>query len=388
MVRHRFRSSRRLALLAVLAGCASAGPAAAASSEDAGAGACASGALCDGHGGLCRTPEPCTATAPCPHALTGIVRGTLSEPLTVPECRTHVRTRPAFDDGAPRLWTDAMNGQPRAACVFKPEGTATSAPRPLLVFLHGSGGSARAIYDSTLLRAKAAGFDLGDAPGFILAADQGRNLPPSANGNPASARHELYDRNFATSPDVRNLDRLIDTLVSEGGVDARRIYLTGWSNGAFFSQLYALVRHETPTPGGNRIAAVAVFDGADPLEAPTPQTPGCAYRPYPRSSLPVFIVHRACSIVPCDAAQATSRGAPPGYDVRGWLGLLRTTLGATDVTELLLDHHGAAVDACAVRCPGLEAIVDHIRWPDGLADGSGIDREPEMLRYLAAHPLP
>ena len=373
-----------------LVACASEGaPAASSSPEDASAGVCSTGAVCDGHPGLCQTPAVCTATAPCSNALVGIVKGTITEPITIPDCRTHARNRPTFDDGAPRHWTDAVNGQHRAACVFRPPGTSASSPRPLLVFLHGAGGSARAIYDNTLLRAKAATFDLGDRPGFILAADQGRNLAPSVNGHPASSRHEFYDRNFATSPDVRNLDLLFDTLVSEGGVDPRRIYLTGWSNGAFFSQLYALVRHQTPTPGGNRIAAVAVFDGADPLEPPTPLNPGCAYRPYPRSSLPVFIAHRACSIVWCDAAQASGRAFnAPGFDVRGWLALLRGPIGATDVTELLLDHGGAAVTSCAERCPGVEALVDHIRWPDGIGDGSGIDREPEMLRYLAAHPLP
>jgi len=381
---------RRLPLVLVLAlsGGASAASGASTPGDDGGVNGCSTGALCDGHTGLCQTPAVCTATAPCPNALLGILRGPLTEPITIPECRTHGSSRPAFDDGAPRLWTDPVNGQQRGACVFKPPAASATSLRPLLVFLHGAGGSAQAIYDNTLLRAKAATFNLGDGPGFILAADQGRNLAPSVNGHPASSRHEFYDRNFATSPDVRNLDLLIDALVSEGGVDPRRIYLTGWSNGAFFSQLYALTRHQTPTPGGNRIAAVAVFDGADPLEPPTHQTPACAFRPYPRSSLPVFIAHRACSIVPCDAAQAAAKGAPPGFDVRGWLTLLRGTIGATDVTELLLDHGGAAVSSCARLCPGIEALVDHIRWPDGIADRSGVDREPEMLRYLAGHPLP
>jgi len=377
-----------LVLALPILGCASAGLPEGGPPDAGGPDACASGAFCDGRTGLCQTPPVCTATAPCPDALVGVTRTTLTEPITLPECRTHALARPAFDDGPPRTWADAVNGQQRAACVFEPAGTSAVSPRPLLVFLHGSGGSAEAIYDNTSLRAKAATFDLGGGPGFILAADQGRNLPPVANGNPASARHEIYDRDFATSPDVRNLDRLIDTLVGEGGVDPTRIYLTGWSNGAFFSQLYALVRHQTPTPGGNRIAAVAVFDGADPLEPPTSQTPSCAYRPYPASALPVFIAHRACSIVPCDAAQATDQGAPPGYDVQDWLALLRTTIGATDVTELLLASNGSVAAGCATSCSQVEATLAHVRWPDGVADGSGVDREPQMLGYLAAHRLP
>ncbi len=327
----------------------------------------------------------CTGAAPCPDALVGIGRTTLTEPITLPECHTHALNRPDFDDGDARTWTDPVNGQERAACVFKP---AASSPRPLLVFLHGSGGSAENIYDATSLRAKAASFDLGDGPGFVLAADQGRNLAANPNGNPPCARHEFYDRNFATSPDLRALDHLIDSLVAEGGVDPKRIYLTGWSNGAFFSQLYALVRHQTPTPGGNRIAAVAVFDGADPLEPPSAETSSCAYRPYPSSTVPVFIAHRACSIVCCDAAQAAAQGAAPGFDVEGWLGLLRTTIGAADLTELLLASDGTVATGCDSSCSLVEATLAHIRWPDGIADGSGVDREPAMLDYLAAHPLP
>lgn len=386
------RMTRHLAgvgLILAMAGCAAGSPAGGGPAPDAGgADACAAGALCDGRTGLCQTPPVCTAAVPCPDGLVGLNRMPLTEPITLPECRTHSGGRPVFDDGPPRTWTDAVNGQQRAACVFKPPGTSMTSPRPLLVFLHGSGGSAVAIYDNTSLRAKAATLDLGGGAGFILAADQGRNLPPVANGNPASSRHEIYDRNFATSPDVRNLDRLIDTLVSEGGVDPKRIYLTGWSNGAFFSQLYALIRHQSPTPGGNRIAAVAVFDGADPFEAPTSQTSSCAYRPYPTSSLPVFIAHRACSIVPCDATQAAAQGAAPGYDVQGWLALLRSTIGATDVTELLLASNGSVASTCAASCSQVDATLAHVRWPDGVADGSGIDREPQMLGYLAAHPLP
>jgi hypothetical protein len=33
----------------------------------------------------------------------------------------------------------------------------------------------------------------------------------------------------------------------------------GWSNGAFFSQEYALFRTRRPTPNGHRVAAVVAF---------------------------------------------------------------------------------------------------------------------------------
>ena len=96
--------------------------------------------------------------------------------------------------------------------------------------------------------------------------------------------------------------------------------------------------------------------------------------------------------LPLKCARNSRRGrgfrSAPGFDVEGWLGLLRTTIGATDVTELLLASDGTVTASCDGSCSLVEATLAHIRWPDGIADGSGIDREPAMLDYLAAHPLP
>jgi len=33
-------------------------------------------------------------------------------------------------------------------------------------------------------------------------------------------------------------------------------------------------------------------------------------------------------------------------------------------------------------------LLNHVRWPDGVADRSGLDHEPELLDFLRAHPLP
>lgn len=365
-----------------------------AAGPDAAGDPCAAGATCRVGRGLCAPTPYCSAAMPCPNALVGVMtNATLSEPLTVPTCRTSVASRPQFDDGAPRRWTDAPTGLERAACVFRPAG---GAPRPLLLFMHGSGGSAATMYDTTSLRSKATTYDFGTGAGagFVLAADQGPNSP-IPNGNPPSSRHEFYYRDPAspsTNPDFRALDRLIDDLVAEGGIDPRRIYLMGWSNGAFFSQAYGLARHATATPGGNRVAAVIAFDGANPFAVPraTAMFDGCALDPLPQVALPIMLIHRACSIIPCDAAQAAAMTQPPGYEVAAWETTLRTRIGARDVTNIIVAGTGATVSACtaAASCSAALATVNHIRWPDGVADGSGIDHEGEMLDYLRAHPLP
>ncbi|MCC7000057.1 MAG: alpha/beta fold hydrolase [Deltaproteobacteria bacterium] len=356
---------------------------------------CAAGATCRVGRGLCAPTPYCSVAMPCPNALVGITTNTtVTEPITVPaRCQTSQASRPQFDDGAPRRWTDAPTGLERAACVFRPAG---SAQRPLVLFMHGSGGSAATVYDTTSLRSKATSYDFGTGAGagFVLAADQGPSSP-IPNGNPPSSRHEFYYRDLgspSSNPDFRAIDRLIDDLVAEGGVDPRRIYLLGWSNGAFFSQAYGLARHTTATPGGNRVAAVVAFDGANPFAAPraTAMFDGCAFDPLPQVALPVMLIHRACSIIPCDAAQAAAMTQPPGYEVAAWETTLRTQIGARDVENVIIAGTGAIVTSCtaATSCGAALAAVNHIRWPDGVADGSGIDHEGAMLDYLRAHPLP
>jgi poly(3-hydroxybutyrate) depolymerase len=66
-------------------------------------------------------------------------------------------------------------------------------------------------------------------------------------------------RGAAENADARSLDTLIDELVRERVAEPARIDRMGWSNGAFFSQEYALFRTCTPTPDGHRVAAVVAF---------------------------------------------------------------------------------------------------------------------------------
>lgn len=350
---------------------------------------CARGELCDGTSGLCASSPLCSAENPCEDALVGLERRTLAEPLTVPACTTSRVGRARFDDGPARTWV--VDGVTRAACVYVPPSASAGRPRPLLVYLHGSGGSASAIYDTTSLRAKAPSFDLaGDgSAGFVLAAHQGRNQR-NENGNPPASRHDVYFRAFegrVANADARSLDTLIDDLVAAGTVDPKRIFLTGWSNGAFFAQEYALFRARTPTPRGNRVAAVVAFDGADPFDTPRRDLEGCALTTPPAARLPVMLVHRACSIVGCDAAQSASLALPPGFDVTAWAARLRGLVGAANVVDRVVLGSGA-VGACEATCTRATATLQHVQWPDGVADRSGVDHEPAMLAFLRDHALP
>lgn len=355
--------------------------------------------LCGPATGLLAPLRPCTPDAPCTRPAFELGSAPITAPSVVPRCSS--ASTPAVDDGPPIAWTDA-SGVERYTCVFRPAGAAPASPRPLVLFFHGGGGGlASDAYDFTTLRDKAGTFVLsGDParPGFILAAIQGRSLHYPTGADRDGHHHDFYFRDLASpsaNPDVANADRLIDQLAADGSVDPTRIYLMGWSNGGFFSQMYGMGRHGRKTPGGHRVAAVSIYTAADPFENINEgQDPSCKLDPYPRSDLPIMITGRSCDVVACDTAQAGALRAQglvvePGHVVGRWIDDLRLKVGDQNVRRLIVSTSGVAVADCAsVGCSPELGLLNHVRWPNGVADRSGLDREPEMLGFLRDHPLP
>jgi len=273
----------------------------------------------------------------------------------------------------------------------------------LLLFVHGSGGYAYTVYDTTSLRGKAPDVDLTgdtDRPGFILVAPQGRNLHWPTIHHQDGAKHDTFFRDPsspASNRDIAYYDHLIDTLVAEGVVDTDRIYISGWSNGARFAALYGIARHATPTPNGNRVAAVVNYSGGDPFSnGYQGQVPSCQQAIYPTADVPLMMISRTCDSVACDAAQDQAfRDADvetsPGNIAEDWITTLRTTIADPYVTWLPITRNAVEVSegTCAPSslCSALTAIFNHLHWPDGVADASGVDFEPAMLQFMREHPL-
>jgi hypothetical protein len=92
-------------------------------------------------------------------------------------------------------------------------------------------------------------------------------------------------------------------------------------------------------------------------------------------------------MVGCDAAQAETHSGLPGFDVSAWHARLSDEIGAA-VEHVIVAGNGAEVAGCASTCGETLAMINHVRWPDGVADQSGIDYEPRMLEFLRDHPLP
>lgn len=372
--------------------------------------------------GLTAPLPACSEQTPCSRLAEELAAELNANTLTTPS------SEPRCDAAGTQKHTQTVLGFTRYACIYHPPGTSANARRPLVLWFHpGGNGNADLAADQTHLLEKAADFDLTGDPtrrGFILASVQGRNLRfPTAS--PRDGRHhDFYFRDLASpsqNPDIANADALIDTLTSEGNVDTDRIYVMGWSNGAFFSQLYAIGRHQTATPGGHRVAAAAAFGAGDPFNdisrdpfTDLLRTTGasCQLATYPAISVPVQLVYRSCdATVACNAAQGPCFRVEPGYTADPWLadavarGLTVTGLRISGLENSLfdLDQNEPNCSTITTACPTIDTnacaldptgdaclcLVNHLRWPDGEYDSppSGTDREPSMLEFLRDNPL-
>jgi poly(3-hydroxybutyrate) depolymerase len=356
----------------------------------------------------CSPEHPCTNILESysnPHVTDPPLSG-IDFPSFVPACTTTDRGsglgRGMYDDGPPLTWNDS-DGVTRYRCEYRPAGTSVTSKKPLLLFVHGSGGYAYSVYDTTSLRDKAPDFDVtGDPsrPGFILVAAQGRNLHWPTTQPQDGAKHDTFFRDLASpsaNRDIAYYDHIIDSLVTEGVVDADRIFISGWSNGARFAALYGIARHDTPTPGGNRIAAVANYSGGDPFSnGHHGQVPSCQQAVYPTSAVPFLLISRTCDAIACNEAQ--DRGfrdagaeTSPGNVAESWVQTLRSQVANPNVTWIPITRNAVSVAegtcASAALCSPIGAFLNHLHWPDGVEDQTGVDLEPVMLQFMKDHPL-
>ncbi|MBU1039795.1 MAG: hypothetical protein KKF77_01685 [Proteobacteria bacterium] len=193
-------------------------------------------------------------------------------------------TRPATQAGqrrdAPPVETLRLShdGLERLALISLPPALQPKAkqkgpagPRlPLVIFLHGAGGSARQAMQQTGLAA------LSQRAGFIavfpegLAAPQGQEYAGIQTWNAWSCCGYARDQKV---DDVGYLAELISRLKADYPVDPRRVFLAGFSNGAMLASRFALER-----PGV--AAALASVAGYLPCDVAAPPEP-----------LPVLIIH-------------------------------------------------------------------------------------------------
>ena len=284
----------------------------------------------------------------------------------VESCRLH--------DGEVLTWTDA-NATPRTACLIKAPQSSPTHPLPLLVYLPPTGIGPDALLITGLVpQSKTAVLGANDAePGFNILMPEGRDieqfLPFPVN---YGIGWDHWYRNFNRgssylNPDVAAIDHFIAATEAEGIVDTKRVYITGHSEGADMATLYGL-----NTPG---IAATRVFSSISPFDDPADPCPQAPFAS--NNTRPYFLTTRAC-----DAGYACAAG-------HQFLDQLRAgVLPAANVGGETLDLQGKVVEACDPTCedPNPDTVtfireqLNHVPWP--------VSRNPELLAYLRAHPLP
>ncbi|MDK2125155.1 prolyl oligopeptidase family serine peptidase [Parachitinimonas caeni] len=239
----------------------------------------------------------------------------------------------------------------RYACLNTPKqvrGTQEGSRKwPLLIYLHGSRTTPDSLYleghelfelHNTYPLSPEAGVE-----GFLILSPEGRRAKVWPSSSPTTGEGFHWDewyRNPKDNLDVQAIDHFLDEVMASGWVDPKRVYVFGWSNGAYMAALYASWRRE-------RIAAVGQYAGANPWSRP-PCPVALPADPPP----PLTLMRNLCdALVPC----TTTNDWIKTQQARGW------TFEYTN-----LDARGRATQrdaACTASCGKAKGIAEHVRWP-------------------------
>jgi polyhydroxybutyrate depolymerase len=138
-------------------------------------------------------------------------------------------------------------GTPREVILDVPDSVKPGTPAPVLLDFHGFGHSGAGVWTVSGFKA------LAEREGFITAYPEGLPIHLTVRGEELDGAGWKMDA-VEGNRDVAFTTALLDQLERDYCVDHRRVYSTGFSNGAFFSQLLACAL-------SGRIAAVAPVSG-------------------------------------------------------------------------------------------------------------------------------
>ncbi len=134
-----------------------------------------------------------------------------------------------------------------------PAGYDSTVPAPLIVVLHGYGGSGAGTDRAWGISA------LADEYGFLTIAPDGEREPQGRNSPYWNASDACCNFNGTDTDDSGYIRRIIDQIKSSYNVDASRVYVIGHSNGGFMSYRMAYEHSDA-------VAAIASLAGANHLE--------------------------------------------------------------------------------------------------------------------------
>jgi len=198
------------------------------------------------------TPAIITTTAETASPETTVSAGSSSSPVVKPG--THMETMQS-------------GGQNRDYIIHIPSDYDGIRSLPLVFVLHGFGGSDEEMARSTGMIPKA------DQENFIVVFPQG-------TGHPSAWNAVIIPQPVITADDLTFFRDMISRFEQRLHIDTKRIYVAGFSNGAFFTdQLGAELT--------NQFAAIAVVEGS----IGTHEDGSSLVIPQPSGPLPVVIFH-------------------------------------------------------------------------------------------------
>lgn len=145
-----------------------------------------------------------------------------------------------------------FGGLERTYLLHIPPSHDKTKPLPLVIALHGGGGTGKNMVTLTL-----GGFDkLSDEKSFIVVYPDGIEKHWNDGRNEEETRYRTHKENI---DDVGFIAALIDNLIKKLNIDPKRVYITGISNGAMMSYRLACDLTE-------KIAAIAPVAGNIPQD--------------------------------------------------------------------------------------------------------------------------
>ena len=152
-----------------------------------------------------------------------------------------------------------VGGVPRTAFVHAPDKIDPSHRYALVIGFHGGAGNAEGYIENSQLFAK------GEAAGFIVVCPQGTPIPLPGDHRVWNSGPE-YERSSHGADDVAFTRQIIDRVSQTYPIDARRVYVTGFSNGGQMAYRLAIEL-------ADRVAAIAPMSGGRLAEGERPSRP-------------------------------------------------------------------------------------------------------------------
>ncbi len=292
----------------------------------------------------------------------------------VPTTPTATPSSAASSAGTDQERSLTVDGLQRFFVVHVPPGLPAGGQVPVVVVLHGGGGNARNAIEQTGMS------DEADRGGFLAVYPEGtgRRVRALLTWNAGQCCGLAMDRQV---DDVAFVGAVIDQVQREFGGDPRRVYLTGFSNGAMLSyrvacELTGRIAAIAPVAGSMGVdcrpaapISVLAFHGtADQHIVYEGGAPKIQSDPHPRQDPPVldtmdfWAAHNGCT-------------APVTENVSGDTARqVRTCPGGTEVTLYTITDGGHA-------------------WPGSTTGRSGADRPTDtisatrlMWEFFQRHP--